>query len=226
MERKKVEPPKLKKTLSRKPAKKKAPVKDTRKASALGQEALTAVVSHKAKSPKDRALIAQALNKHFIFTSLSAENREMVIEQMTQFSINANHIVFEQGQPGDYFFIIAVGSVQVIVNGHCVKELRAGDSFGELALLHDAPRSASVKTTAKTTLWGLERKTFRTALERLNAQNYHDTRHVVESVPLFQVLNPSQRESLIASLSALKFRVGAHLRYHCPSFVLRDSAMW
>ena len=94
------------------------------------------------------------------------------------------------------------------MNGKIVNTLEPRDSFGELALLHNTPRSATILTLEKTTLWGLDRKTFRTALETVNAQNYQENRQFIESVPIFQILTNSQKDALVGSLSTLKFRVG------------------
>ena len=67
------------------------------------------------------------------------------------------------------------------------------DGFGELALLHDTARSATILTLERTTLWGLDCKTFRGALESVNAQNYQENKRFIESVLLFQILTPIQR---------------------------------
>lgn len=180
---------------------------DTRRLAAE-TDAKTAVVVEKQKTKKDIELINYALNKHFIFTSLPEENRWVLLEKMKHFTLNQNEIVFEQDQPGNNFFIVISGRLNVFVNGNKVNMLEARDSFGELALMHNTPRSATVVTVERTTLWGLDRKTFRTAIETLNAQNYLENHQFIESVPLFQILTGAQKDALVGSLSTLKFRPG------------------
>ena len=46
------------------------------------------------------------------------------------------------------------------MNGKVVRQLKSGDVFGELALLYNAPRSASCRAVEQAYLWGLDRKTF------------------------------------------------------------------
>ncbi|OMJ81260.1 hypothetical protein SteCoe_18317 [Stentor coeruleus] len=192
--------------LPRNPVKKRAPVHDARRVSKIAIDAPNALVVDKPKGPKDLEIITNALNKHFIFTSLTEENRSSLISQMKHYTLAPHEIVFEQEQPGVNFFVIASGQLEVLVNSRRVNIMNQGDSFGELALLHDSVRSATVITIERTTMWGLDRKTFRSAVESVNAQNYQENKRFIESVPLFQILTPIQKENLVGSLSTLKFR--------------------
>jgi cGMP-dependent protein kinase len=192
----------------RKVVKHKEPIRDPRRASRIAADAMSAVVTDRLKTPKDLEMISNALNKHFIFTSLSAENRTVVILQMKHYSMMGKEPVFDQGVPGSLFFVVCSGKLEVSVNNKRVNVLGPGDSFGELALLHDSPRSASVRTLEKVTMWGLDRKSFRTAVETVNAENYKENQVFIDSVPLFNVLTNMQKDSLVGSLSTLKFRPG------------------
>lgn len=184
----------------------KNPVLDPRRGSRIAADAVTALVTDRLKLPRDLDLISNALNSHFIFTSLSSENRSVVISQMKHYSMLGKEVVFEQGCPGNLFFVVCTGKLEVTVNSKRVNILGPGDSFGELALLHDSPRSASVATLEKVSMWGLDRKSFRMAVESVNAQNYKENQHFIESVPLFSILTNMQKDSLVGSLSTLKFR--------------------
>ena len=190
----------------RKEIKNKAPVMDPRRGSRIAIDAVTSVIVDRIKTSRDVEIISNALNKHFIFTSLSAENRVMAISHMKLYSMGAKENVFEQGSPGSTFFVVASGKLEVLVNGKRVNVLGIGDSFGELALLHDTPRSASVSTIEKVSMWGLDRKTFRSAVESVNASNYKENKTFIDNVPLFSVLNHVQRDALVGSLSTLTYR--------------------
>ena len=192
--------------LPRNPVKKRAPIHDVRNSSKVPIDAPNALVIDKPKGPRDMEILLNALGKHFIFTSLSEENRSTLISQMKHYTLAPRELVFEQNQPGVNFFVVASGQLEVLINARRVNLLNPGDSFGELALLHDTTRSASIITLDRTTMWGLDRKTFRSALESVNAQNYQENKRFIESVPLFQILTPTQRESLVGCLSTLKFR--------------------
>lgn len=80
-------------------------------------------------------------------------------------------LVFSQDDPGDAMFVIARGRVKVVLYGESGREVvlsvfRAGDFFGEMALLDNLPRSANVVTLEASTLIVLQRDTFRRYLEQ------------------------------------------------------------
>jgi MFS family permease len=62
------------------------------------------------------------------------------------------HAVFRQGDRGDYFYIVRSGRAEVILDGRLVRTLGSGDCFGEIALMRDGPRTASVFASADTHL--------------------------------------------------------------------------
>ncbi|HOX44289.1 MAG TPA: Crp/Fnr family transcriptional regulator [Myxococcota bacterium] len=83
-------------------------------------------------------------------------------------------LVFGQDDPGDSMFVIASGQVKVVLYGENGKEItltffRAGDIFGEMALLDDKPRSANVLTTEPSQLLILKREAFIEHLKRCPA---------------------------------------------------------
>jgi Cyclic nucleotide-binding domain len=72
--------------------------------------------------------------------------------------------VIVEGDAGDRFYVIAEGGVTVSRGGHTLRQLGAGDWFGELALLRDVPRTASVVSTSDVSMWALERNHFLAAV--------------------------------------------------------------
>ena len=171
-------------------------------------DAKFAIIQDKLKSKDDISFISAALTKHFIFNNLTEEQRDLVINHMKYYILESKEIVFEQGSVGSVFFVIAHGKLEVLVDGKRVNVLRPQDSFGELALIHDTPRSATVITIENSALWGVDRRTFRSTLEQINAQNYTENRTLIESIPVFKIMNQDQMESLVSTISTLMFSPG------------------
>ena len=68
--------------------------------------------------------------------------------------------VFEQGDRGERFYVIAEGTAVVEIDGAEASTLGPGDFFGEIALLHDVPRTATVRAVQDLRLHALERDDF------------------------------------------------------------------
>jgi len=74
--------------------------------------------------------------------------------------VTSGDVVVATGDAGSRFYVIASGRVSVTVNGEEVRELGPGGWFGEIALLHDVPRTATVTAVTDLALWTLDRESF------------------------------------------------------------------
>ena len=79
-------------------------------------------------------------------------------------SVAAGAQVFLRGEPGDRFYVITAGEAEVQLVGEPARRLGPGDFFGEIALLQDVPRTASVSASGPLALYALERADFLAAL--------------------------------------------------------------
>jgi CRP-like cAMP-binding protein len=89
---------------------------------------------------------------------------EATIEQLAarlgRAQLPAGASAFEQGDAGDEFYVIERGSAEVISDGYPVRALEAGDGFGEIALIRECPRTATVRATTSLVLRTLNRTVF------------------------------------------------------------------
>ena len=112
-------------------------------------------------------IIRTAVRSNFLFRHLNdAMLRELVL-QMVPIHVTAEQAVITQGDKGDFFYVAERGAYDVLVDGVRVHTYVAQPEegkfpcFGELALLYAKPRAASVVASEEGTLWGLDRRGFR-----------------------------------------------------------------
>ena len=70
---------------------------------------------------------------------------EHLASRLRRCTVRSGAPVFVQGDPGDGFYVITAGRADVVGDGAVVRTLGAGDAFGEIALLHDLPRTATIR---------------------------------------------------------------------------------
>jgi CRP-like cAMP-binding protein len=99
-----------------------------------------------------------------IFAPLDIPTVDHLAKQLRTRLASAGAEIVRQGDAGDRFYIIDRGRVQVTADGRTVAELGPGDYFGEIALLRDVPRTATVTTLEESRLLTLEREQFLAAV--------------------------------------------------------------
>ena len=104
------------------------------------------------------------LRRIAIFRPLPAATLEQLARELRPVRVPAGTEIVRQGDPGDRFYIVAEGEVDVRVDGRPVEPLSAGAFFGEIALLRDVPRTATVNARTDVELLSLERDEFISAV--------------------------------------------------------------
>jgi cAMP-dependent protein kinase regulator len=103
----------------------------------------------------------QTLSTAPLFQGMSPEYLERVARAARQRSYNPGDVILREGDPGIAFFVIASGHVQVVRGAggdeSVINSLGTGDSFGEMALLTDLPRMATVRAVDNVTCFALLR---------------------------------------------------------------------
>ena len=99
-----------------------------------------------------------------IFGALPAPALEGLAHSMEPVGLAAGDVLIREGEPGDRFFAVADGQLQVTIDGTPVATNVRGDGIGEIALLYGVPRMATVTATSPATAFALDRAAFLAAV--------------------------------------------------------------
>ncbi|CAG8896692.1 unnamed protein product [Penicillium nalgiovense] len=171
------------------------------------------------KTEEQVSRLKSAVSSNFLFSHLDDDQSLTVLNALVEKPIPAKDIkVISQGDAGDYFYIVEKGNFDVYIHpsgavqpgpdglGNKVASIGPGGSFGELALMYNAPRAATViSTEPKSTLWALDRITFRRILMDSAFQRRRMYEAFLEEVPLLSSLKPYERSKIADALDTIKY---------------------
>lgn len=177
------------------------------------------------KSDEQLARLKKAVASNFLFAHLADEQASQVLGALQDRPIPAAEIkVISQGDAGDYFYVVEKGNFDVYIHpsgsiqagaeglGKKVASIGPGGSFGELALMYNAPRAATIVSTEKgSLLWALDRVTFRRILMDAAFQRRRMYEAFLEEVPLLEALTPYERSKIADALETHSFEDGAKI---------------
>jgi MFS family permease len=117
-----------------------------------------ATIDHEVAAPPELGLVDGVP----MFQPLSVVAKEHVASRLTRIDVAPGEVVVRAGEAGDRFYVVADGELEIVNGVH--ESAHKGDFFGEIALIRDVPRTATVRATAPTQLYALEREDFLAAV--------------------------------------------------------------
>eukprot|EP00102_Acyrthosiphon_pisum_P016182 XP_008187054.1 PREDICTED: cGMP-dependent protein kinase, isozyme 1 [Acyrthosiphon pisum] len=109
------------------------------------------------KPIKTKHLIKQALCKNQFLKNLNTNQISEIVDVMYTKDFEAGSYVIRKGDPGCCLYVADEGKLDVIQSGRVVDSIGPGDVFGEMAILYNCPRTASVRAVQDVKVWTLER---------------------------------------------------------------------
>lgn len=171
------------------------------------------------KTDEQMNRLRTAVSGNFLFTSLEEDQFTQVLMALNEKPIPAQGTrVITQGDVGDFFYVVEKGSFDIYVNksgrmeaglngmGDKVTSVGPGGSFGELALMYNAPRAATIISTAPhSILWSLDRITFRRILLENTFKRRRMYEAFLEEVPILTALTTAERAKVADALQTHTF---------------------
>jgi MFS family permease len=121
-----------------------------------------------------------------LFASLGAPELASLAHGLTESRVPAGATVVREGDPGDRFYVVAEGELDVACEGRELRHLRRGEGFGELALLRDVPRTATVTARTDCRLYALGKACFLASVASHPRAAVEAERLVSERLPVGQ----------------------------------------
>jgi len=173
------------------------------------------------KSPEDiesiKAAIFSSQNTQVLFGHLDSHSLHQVIGAMFLRQAEEGESIIVQGDDGDFFYIVDSGAFDILLQRQVdappehVFTATAQNSFGELALMYNVPRAASVICSKAGGLWALERKCFQMMLITAENSRVKEYTCFLQQIPELKVLNEYECSQLSDLLTAELFDSGEEI---------------
>jgi len=154
------------------------------------------------KNEEQTARLRGCLVKSFLFSHLEKAEMDTVIGAMSEMALQASQRIINQGDSGDCLYVVEKGQLACLIkqpdgSEAVVKHCEASDVFGELALLYNCPRAASVQSVDASVIWRLDRETFNNIVKdgAQKKRAWHE--EFLAKVPLLQTMSVQDRSLLL-----------------------------
>ena len=133
---------------------------------------------------EDYDIIYDIISKHFFLQTLTDQAKEEIIVSMSLYKVSKGVTLYTQGIPGNFWYIVQSGELAVYMNDKQVGQLKAGQSFGERALMDGTLRSNTIIAETDCKLWALKRQIFKKIIEFIFTSNYEENMKFLDQVNL------------------------------------------
>lgn len=161
--------------------------------------------------------IKKVLLKSFYFSALNKEDQDKIINAMSIVEYKPNDYVIKQGDDGNLLYLVAEGELscykKFTKEGEDVflKKYGPGDSFGELSLLYNTPRAASIIADTNSTLYALDSRTFNIIVKMSAIKKRDDYISFLRNVELLSSLNDKEIDKLIDCILVKHYSKGDYI---------------
>ena len=158
----------------------------------------------KSQAQKDK--ISQRLNQAFMFSAIDEKEKEIVVNAMEEKRFKAGDWVIKQGEDGDNLYVVEQGTLKCFKRfskdeePKYLKTYQPGESFGELALLYNAPRAASIQAETESLLFALDRECFNNIVKDAAMKKRQKYEDFLLKVELLQSMDPYERIKIADAL--------------------------
>lgn len=166
------------------------------------------------KNAQDADSIRRSVRRNLLFANIAEETLQILVNAMNYVAFKRGAQIIAQGEAGDLFYIIDSGNCEALINGRVVGEIDGTSErnfFGELALLYDSPRAATVRAVTDVECWSLDRVTFKRVLMATTIQQRQLHLNFVDQVPIFSTLSGYEKMIVADALRT---------RYYAPGDII------
>jgi cAMP-dependent protein kinase regulator len=169
------------------------------------------------KSEETIKKLSDRLLQAFMFTALNKQEFKTVVDAIEEISGKQGDVIIKEGDQGDCMYVLESGSLDCtkVFSGNkeptFLKEYVPGEGFGELALLYNAPRAATITAKTDYVIYKLDRDTFNNIVKDAAAKKREKYDNFLGSVEILKSMDPYERSKLGDAVQEEVFNKGDYI---------------
>ncbi|XP_069756781.1 cGMP-dependent protein kinase 1-like isoform X1 [Narcine bancroftii] len=163
------------------------------------------------KSPQSKELIKEAILDNDFMKNLELSQIQEIVDCMYPVEYGKDSCIIKEGDVGSLVYVMEEGKVEVTKEGVKLCTMGPGKVFGELAILYNCTRTATVKTLTNVKLWAIDRPCFQTIMMRTGLIKHAEYMEFLKSVPTFQSISEEILSKLADVLEETYYEDGEYI---------------
>lgn len=157
------------------------------------------------KSTKTKELLIAAIQGNEFMKNLSPQNIQEIVEHMYPTEYKRGSTIIKEGDVGSIVYVMEEGQVEVTKEAVKLSVMNPGKVFGELAVLYNCTRTATVRALDLCKLWALDRSAFQGILMRTELLKQKEKMELIRRVPKYQNENERFLQNVVDSLEEVHY---------------------
>lgn len=163
------------------------------------------------KDFRSRTVIKEAIMENDFLKNLSPGQVRELVDAMNEKTVPKGCYVIREGENGSHLYVSGEGEYDVIKDGKVLGRLGVGKAFGELAILYNCQRTATIKAVTDGKLWALERSVFQRIMMSTGLKKTENQVNFLKIVPLFSSLPASVLAKISDVLELEQYNKGDYI---------------
>ncbi|XP_048061534.1 cGMP-dependent protein kinase 1a isoform X2 [Megalobrama amblycephala] len=164
-----------------------------------------------AKSDRSKELIKSAILDNDFMKNLEMSQIQEIVDCMYPVDYDKNSCIIKEGDVGSLVYVMEEGKVEVTKEGLKLCTMGPGKVFGELAILYNCTRTATVRTVTSVKLWAIDRQCFQTIMMRTGLIKHAEYMELLKSVLTFRGLSEEILSKLADVLEETHYEDGDYI---------------
>jgi len=186
-----------------------------------------------ALSPEEIKFLVGAISRLEFFSDYTPAQLHNLASQMKKREIPDEEVIIRQGdRNADTFYVVGKGQFDILVDKQKIAEKHSGQCVGEVALMFDQPRNATVVAAGDSVVWELSRDVFREALSSFVKVKNEEMQKFLQQVPSFKLMTSREISSLVAAFDRMELpantviiQEGDTPNEHSKCYVLKEGTV-